>query len=130
MDMVFVDVIHEGCSHAVSLSYATNPAIVVVRFEDGREFSGRGGDVYSAFLNLRDGMPGYIFQCKGAKINVHPSRMSSQMGAGLMAYELSLGRQARRADLVNIFAPDVVDGEVSPNDQEAFFCKWLCSLGG
>jgi len=120
---------YKGECHKVKLSYMTHPAVVMVGLNSGKEFSASGKDVFSAFLNLREAMPGYVFQCKGAKMNVHPSRASSQMGGGLMAYELYLGCPARRESIVNIFDSEVVVEEVSPKDQVEFFKRWLRSLG-
>jgi hypothetical protein len=51
------------------------------------------------------------------------------MGDGRKAYKLSLGKQGRMADLVDIFAvgPDIELASVE--DQEEFFQQWIASLG-
>lgn len=128
MESVTLEVIRNNKSEKVELIYSEQPASVSVIFSDKKKFTGTGADIFSSFLNLREKLPGYIFQCKGAKINVHPSRMSSQMGGGLIAYELSMGIAAKRSNLVNIFTPDTVESEVTATEQHEFFKKWIQSL--
>ncbi|MDG9923344.1 MULTISPECIES: hypothetical protein [unclassified Pseudomonas] len=128
MESVTLEVIRDDKTEEVELIYSEQPASVRAIFADGNELTGTGADIFSSFLNLRESLPGCIFQCKGAKINVHPSRMSSQMGGGLIAYELSMGYPAKRSDLVNIFTPDTVKDEVLPAEQREFFKRWIQSL--
>lgn len=128
MERVTIDVIFDNKLEELELIYSAQPPSVSAAFADGKIITSTGTDIFSSFLNLREILPGYIFQCKGAKINVHPSRMSSQMGGGLMAYELSMSTPAKRSDLVNIFTPDTVGDEVSPMEQREFFKKWMQSL--
>ncbi|QKE63396.1 hypothetical protein HNE05_08480 [Aquipseudomonas campi] len=128
MESVILEVIFNNKAEKVKLTYSEQPASVSVVFADGAKFTSTGTDIFSSFLSLRERLPGYIFQCKGAKINVHPSRMSSQMGCGLIAYELSLGFPAKKSDLVNIFTPDVVKSEVTTKEQRDFFKNWMQSL--
>ena len=65
--------------------------------------------------------------CYGASLNVFPSGMARDMGAGLSAYRLAAGRHARQADLVGIFdsGPDVVPASVA--NQQQFYDAWLRS---
>ncbi|PMY01614.1 hypothetical protein C1Y18_33700, partial [Pseudomonas sp. MPR-R5A] len=46
----------------------------------------QGKDIYVCLAKVRAEFPHMTFLCKGAKINVMPSRMASQMSAGLVAY--------------------------------------------
>jgi len=62
-----------------------------------------GKDIFVCLAKVRADFPHITFLCKGAKINVMPSRMASQMSNGLVAYEMTLGKQASRADIVHIF---------------------------
>jgi hypothetical protein len=62
--------------------------------------------------------------CKGAKINVHPSTMSSQMTLGVKAYELTLGKRALLGDIVNIFDYEESNLTNNPDLQEDFFIRW------
>ena len=50
------------------------------------------------------------------------------MTSGLMAYELTMGKQARRSDLVNIFDYDNNNLTNEPDEQNIFFEAWLTSL--
>jgi hypothetical protein len=65
--------------------------------------------------------------CYGASLNVYPSGMARDMGQGLKAYKLAMGRHAKREGLVEIFAegPDVIPASVAL--QEQFWRDWLAS---
>jgi tRNA-binding EMAP/Myf-like protein len=77
---------------------------------------------------LRADHPEIKFLCKGAKLNVHPSRMSSQMSSGLVAYELKLGKPSEEEDIVRIF--DYEDKNITSNieEQRTFYKNWVESL--
>ncbi len=66
--------------------------------------------------------------CAGLTENIHPSRMSRQMGDGSKAYILKLGFPATKNDLISIF--EIVDKSqiVSKEKQDIFYKKWLSSL--
>ncbi|PQP06299.1 MULTISPECIES: hypothetical protein [Pseudomonas] len=85
-------------------------------------------DLYVCFGMLRADYPEIKFLCKGAKLNVHPSRMSSQMSSGLVAYELKLGKPSEDEDLVRIF--DYEDENITSNieEQNTFYQNWIESL--
>ncbi|WLH33615.1 hypothetical protein PSH79_16930 [Pseudomonas sp. FP2196] len=82
---------------------------------------------YKCFGLLRKANPHITFFCKGAKINVHPSSMSTQMSLGLKAYELEAGKEPSLADLVFIF--DYEDQQLTndPEEQRAFYLNWIKS---
>lgn len=88
-----------------------------------------GQDMYACLAKIRADFSHIKFLCKGAKINVKPSRMASQMSAGLVAYEMKLGKQATHEDLVRIFDYEEENLTNNPQDQVDFFKKWLASLG-
>lgn len=112
---------------SVTISY--NPESPCIHLTlDNSTYSFYGENLYSCFVKLRCALPDIKFLCKGAKINVHPSRASSQMSAGLMAYELTLGKQALRANLVNIFDYEENDLTNNPLTQSEFFEQWINSL--
>lgn len=67
------------------------------------------------------------FLCNGARENVYPSPMARSMGGGIVAYELTMGQQALRKNLVKIF-DGTEDQLSSPEVQEQFYQKWLTSL--
>ena len=86
-------------------------------------------DIYVCLAKIRSDFPHITFLCKGAKINVMPSRMASQMSAGLVAYEMTLGKQASNEDIVHIFDYEESNLTNNPQDQIDFFKQWLASLG-
>jgi hypothetical protein len=85
-------------------------------------------DLYECLGLIRADFPETKFLCKGAKLNVHPSRMSSQMSSGLVAYELRLGVPSEPADIVNIFDYEEADITNDIEQQREFYRNWLDSL--
>jgi hypothetical protein len=65
-----------------------------------------------------------LIDCYGASENVYPSGMIADMGDVAMAYRMTLGKPARRVDLVDVFArgPDTKPASVSA--QEQFVARW------
>lgn len=96
--------------------------------EDNLSKTYKEEDIYECFGLLRADFPDIKFLCKGAKINVHTSRMSSQMSAGVLAYEIKLGKPTDDEDIVNIF--DYEDTDITNNieEQRKFYKKWIKSL--
>ncbi|TLG89638.1 hypothetical protein FEM54_21155 [Pseudomonas edaphica] len=86
-------------------------------------------DIYQCLAKVRADFPYIKFLCKGAKINVRPSSMASQMSGGMVAYELTLGKRATREDLVNIFDFEEHNLTSDPNEQYNFYKKWITSIG-
>ncbi len=112
-----------------------------IEYEVGRraEFSVRGDqidikatgeDLFSAMQAARRSLDemGIFLLCQGARRNVWPSRMARDMGGGMKAYQLRLGEQARRGDLVDILAPAGPEEVATVVDQEMFHKQWLTSL--
>lgn len=66
--------------------------------------------------------------CKGSNENVYSSAMQLDMGTGRNAYSLTLGKQAKLADVVDIFDESNFDSCVSCDKQKDFFEKWIESL--
>src|SRR5262249_46847005 len=98
------------------------------------EFSYRGQtlkatatDFFEAFCEIRLELEKekLIPFCYGASLNVYPSGMGRDMGAGLQAYKMTMGKHALSKDLVPIFSdgPDVIPAYVSA--QREFFEDWL-----
>ena len=85
-------------------------------------------DLFICFGILRAELPEITFLCKGAKLNVHPSRMTSQMSSGLVAYELELGIPSEEENIVRIF--DYEDKNITNDikEQQTFYKKWIESL--
>lgn len=82
-------------------------------------------DFYRCLGLIREDHPHIRFLCKGSKVNVHPSSMSSQMSRGLKAYELTLGKKASLDDIVYIFDYDEDNLTNDPEVQRNFFKKWI-----
>ena len=85
-------------------------------------------DLYACLGLLRADFPDVCFLCKGAKLNVHPSRMSSQMSSGLVAYELHMGKSTETEDTVNIFDYEENDITHDIQQQRVFYKRWVESL--
>lgn len=51
------------------------------------------------------------------------------MSAGLIAYEMTLGKQASRDDIVHLFDYEENNLTNNPQEQVDFFKNWLKSLG-
>lgn len=96
--------------------------------EDGSRQTYTADDLYICFGLLRADFPEMKFLCKGAKLNVHPSRMSSQMSSGVVAYELHLGKPSESEDTVNIFDYEENDITSDIQQQKDFYLKWIDSL--
>ncbi|WP_124301028.1 hypothetical protein [Pseudomonas chlororaphis] len=117
----------DGLLRSVEIAYdMENPSIQINLENSGHVFY--GDNLFSCFIKLRQNFPEIKFFCKGAKKNVYPSRASSQMSSGLMAYELQQGKQALRANIVNIFDYEDQDLTNDPSVQLDFFKSWMASL--
>jgi hypothetical protein len=86
-----------------------------------------GSDFYRCFAALRKDNDDLVFYCKGAKTNVHPSSMASQMSLGLKAYELVIGKEPSIDDLVFIFDYEEKDLSSDPGEQRQFYLNWITS---
>lgn len=105
----------------------TTPTIQVT-LENGWTNTYSGLDIYECLGKTIKSLPNVNFLCKGAKINVRPSSMSSQRSSGVVAYEHTLGIRASRKDLVNIFEYDDLNIINDPQLQTDYFYRWLDSL--
>ncbi|NVZ23115.1 hypothetical protein [Pseudomonas costantinii] len=108
-----------------------DPEKLMMTFSEADNFKKvyQGKDIYTCLAKVRSDFPYITFLCKGAKKNVMPSRMASQMSAGLVAYEMTLGKQASRADIVHLFDYEENNLTNNPQEQIDFFKEWLASLG-
>ena len=64
---------------------------MTVTMPDGLVKNYTAADFYLCLGMVRRDFPHVNFLCKGAKINVYPSRMCSQMAGGVVAYEVRWG---------------------------------------
>lgn len=104
-------------------------ARVVIEMRD-REFAGTSTDYFDAFCLARIELwrLQMIPYCYGASLQVYPSGMCRDMGSGLKAYKLTMGRKPERADLVDIFGfgHDIIPASVER--QREFYADWVKSL--
>lgn len=112
----------------VIVKYDTAKLIMTFSEADNFKIIYEGRDMYVCLAKIRADFPHITFLCKGAKINVKPSRMASQMSAGLVAYEMILGEQATNENLVRLFDYEEDNLTSDPHEQINFFKKWLVSL--
>src|SRR5689334_9768833 len=85
-------------------------------------------DLYACLGLVRKDFPNKKFLCKGAKLNVHPSSMSSQMSCGLVAYELRWGESAEDEDMVRIFDYEENDLTSNIEEQHDYYRRWISSI--
>lgn len=110
------------------LDYKTHPHSMKITLESGWTTTTSGHDIYECLGKIIKQLPDIKFLCKGAKISVRPSSMSSQMSNGIVAYEHKLGIKASRKDIVNIFDYDDQDIINDPQMQTDYFFRWLESI--
>ncbi|UVM48730.1 hypothetical protein LOY38_20450 [Pseudomonas sp. B21-015] len=125
MDSVEIVIIKNGRRQIAKLFCDSEALTINFVMEDGYSKTYAGGDFYECLGNIRKEHCNVVFLCKGAKINVHPSSMSSQMSLGVKAYELTLGKYATRNDLVNIFDYEENNLTNDPEVQRDFFMRWF-----
>ena len=128
MDAQVIKVVIGEQKLEVTVRYDLDKRIMTFSEADNFNKVYREKDIYACFAKLRTDFPHIVFLCKGAKINVMPSRMASQMSAGLVAYEMTLGKQASREDIVHIFDYEENNLTNNPKEQIDFFKMWLASL--
>lgn len=129
METKKIKVIINNQKTEVTVKY--DAAALTMTFSEAEKFKKvyQGKDIYVCLAKIRADFPHITFLCKGAQINVTPSRMASQMSAGLVAYKITMGKPATREDIVHIFdyAEDNLTND--PQEQINFFKSWLVSLG-
>ena len=95
-----------------------------------KELSAQEHDFFAAFCDIREQLEEerLIPFCYGASLNVYPSGMCRDMGSGMVAYKIEIGRRASRDNLVKIFEQghDVIPSSVS--QQKEHFEQWLQSI--
>ena len=103
---------------------------LTVTLDDGRTVSADASDYFESLLLVRRELEhdGLLVCCQGARRDVWPSGMARDMGAGLKAYVLSIGRQPSQKDLVDIFDPAEQSLIGTVAEQEGHFQKWWASV--
>ncbi|MFY0731250.1 hypothetical protein [Pseudomonas sp. NFX15] len=118
-------IIANGTRQGAELLCDSKNLTITFIMKNGYKNSETGSDLYECFGKIRKNNPDVTFLCKGAKINVHPSSMSSQMTQGVKAYELTLGKNAHRNDVVSIFDYEEENLTNNPEIQKEFFMRWI-----
>ncbi|QAY85075.1 hypothetical protein [Pseudomonas arsenicoxydans] len=118
----------DGTTDSTIIEYQREGALLSLRARCKPEKTYKAYDLFQCFGLLRADNSTTKFLCKGAKINVYTSSMSSQMSAGLVAYELQLGRPAELEGVVRIF--DYEENDITNNIQlqQEFRKRWIESL--
>lgn len=122
-----ISVLTNGKSMTAILDYDEHPPVIRLTLAHGWKKEFTGFDLYECLGKILKELPEVNFLCKGAKVSVRPSSMSSQMTSGMMAYELKLGVRVGKKDIVNIF--DYEDQNIinDPQLQTDFFYRWIDS---
>ena len=127
INLVQVTISTEGQKETARLVCDDSEISIIFTMKNGYNKTYRDCDFYKCFGRVREEHPDILFLCKGSKINVHPSSMSSQMTLGVKAYELTLGKPAELTDLVRIFDYEEHNLTNNPAEQEEFFMQWIKS---
>jgi predicted AlkP superfamily pyrophosphatase or phosphodiesterase len=128
MEKTEISIINDGNKEIATLRYDAAKIVIIFSMEDGFRKKYESEDLYLCLAKIRDEFPHVKFLCKGAKLNVTPSRMCSQMSGGSVAYELTMGKSATFDDIVHIF--DYEEENIAKNlqEQREFYKNWLQSL--
>lgn len=114
-------------SDAVVSETEDSDGIMLSTFADGKLFSGKDEDYFTAFRKLRDSLltEGYGMCCAGARINAVQSGM---MAGTDRVYLVSLGEKAVQSNVRGIF--DYVDMDNFPDsaEQDEFTEKFYRSI--
>jgi hypothetical protein len=122
-----VDVMVKGKKEKVHLACDCEAISITIECFGGARKTYFEKDFYKCFAALRKDNCDWVFYCKGAKTNVHPSSMASQMSLGLKAYELVIGKEPSKDDLVFIFDYEDKDLTSDPDRQRQFYLSWITS---
>ncbi|NHK27686.1 hypothetical protein FF098_007215 [Parvularcula flava] len=116
---------------SLSLEQSILKVKLIFRPSDQDEYFAVAGDYFAAFQSIRiDTAPlGIKFLCQGARKNVYPTGMARDMGLGLSAYQLELGKKADKSKLVRIFDAAPSSEIDTVENQDDFWRQWLASLG-
>lgn len=98
----------------------------------GRKLTATASDYFEAMVGIRRELErdDIFLNCYGSSKNVYPSGMGRDMGKGLKAYRMTLGKRARMVDLVFIFDTGEDVETVTISEQKSFFESWLNEITG
>jgi len=121
-----ITILNNGIRDSAIVEYDTGKPTLSLLLNDGERKTYTALDLFDSFGLLRADLKNISFLCKGSKINVHISGMSSHMSNGLIAYELTMGNPD--GEFVHIFA---YEERYLTNDiqQQRDFCqRWSESI--
>ncbi|PRA20820.1 hypothetical protein [Pseudomonas poae] len=121
-----ITIIKNGMRETAVIEYEGGKPTLNLLFANGLRKTYTAQDLYESFGLLRADLKEIEFLCKGAKVNVHTSGMSSQMSNGLVAYELTMGQPT--GELVHIFAYEENDLTNDIQEQHDFSMRWAASV--
>ncbi|WP_409319434.1 hypothetical protein [Pseudomonas sp. KCJK9016] len=128
MKTIEVEIIKEQQRETASIKVDRKTRTLTFSTKCGATSTHTAADLYQCFGLIRADFPDIQFLCKGAKINVHPSRMSAQMSAGLIAYEARMGYPTDEKDSVNIFDYEEHNLTNDIEDQKRHYQLWIESI--
>ncbi|KAA0978831.1 MULTISPECIES: hypothetical protein [unclassified Pseudomonas] len=128
MKIIEISINTHGVTKKATIECDRQKRTLTFIMENGLRRTYTGHDLYACLGLLRADFPEVKFLCKGAKLNVYPSRMSSQMSGGVVAYELQMGKPAENEDVVNIFDFEENDITHDIQQQRDFYNHWITSL--
>ena len=121
-----ITIIKNGIRESAMIEYEGGKPTLHLLLNDGVRKSYTAVDLFDSFGLMRADLKDIKFLCKGAKISVCPSGMSSQMSNGLVAYELTMGNP--NGELVHIFAYEESDLTNDIQEQHDFCQSWAESV--
>jgi hypothetical protein len=94
-------------------------------------FKTQANDYFECLIKLREIFEKrkWILLCNGSRYDVFPSGMARDMGKGLKAYKLEMGKPAKIEDLVNIFEEAEIEKIGTIEEQKEYYKKWVESFG-
>lgn len=117
-----ITIIKNGIRESAVIEYEGGKPTLHLVLSDGMRKVYTALDLYESFGLLRADLKEIKFLCKGSKINVHPSGMSSHMSNGLVAYEMTMGQP--NGELVHIFSYEENDLTNDIEEQHSFCQCW------
>ncbi|KAF1031033.1 MAG: hypothetical protein GAK37_00970 [Pseudomonas sp.] len=126
MKTLEIKIIKNNVQEAATIEYDRGNPALTIHLNDGTKKTYIATDLYESFGLLREDLKEITFLCKGSKINVHTSGMSSSMSNGLVAYELTLGEPGEK--LVRIFDYEESNLTSDIQQQRIFYEQWTNSF--
>ncbi|MFL1504998.1 hypothetical protein ACI77J_26960 [Pseudomonas sp. O64] len=121
-----ITIIKNGIRESAILEYEGGKPTLYLLLGNEPQKSYTALDLYGCFGLMRADLKDIKFLCKGSKINVHTSGMSSQMSNGLVAYELTMG--VPDGELVHIFSYEESNLTNDIQEQHDFCQRWAESV--